>query len=93
VTPVAFASIGYRYYIVYACTGFFVVPLVYFLFPETNGRSLEDMDRIFSTPKHWWQIASTARRLPRGELEDIENFENVGKESIGVHVEAVPGEV
>ncbi|KAE8449607.1 hypothetical protein EG329_007937 [Mollisiaceae sp. DMI_Dod_QoI] len=73
VTPVAFATIGYRYYIVYACTGMSVLPMVYFLFPETNGRSLEEMDRIFSEPEHWWQVASAAKSLPRSEVADIEN--------------------
>jgi MFS family permease len=72
VTPVAFTSIGFRYYIVYACTGFSVIPLVYFLFPETNGRLLEDMDRIFSKPEHWWQIAPSARKRNL-EAEAIEN--------------------
>jgi MFS family permease len=75
ITPIAFASIGYRYYIVYACTGIAVVPMVYFLFPETNGRSLEEMDRVFSDPEHWWKVTSTARLLPRGVLADIENLD------------------
>jgi MFS family permease len=75
VTPVAFASIGYRYYIVYACIGFSVIPLVYFLFPETNGRSLEDMDKIFSQPEHWWQIAPSARKMNIDEMARIENGE------------------
>lgn len=52
-----------------------VVPLVYFLFPETNGRSLEDMDTIFTSPEHWWQISPAARHLQKGGLEDIENLE------------------
>lgn len=76
ITPVAFATIGYRYYIVYAVIGLAVVPLVYFLFPETNGRSLEEMDGIFADPDHWWKIVAEERRLPRSELEDLENFES-----------------
>ncbi|PVH87199.1 sugar transporter [Cadophora sp. DSE1049] len=89
VTPVAFASIGWRYYIVYACTGFSVPIMVYFLFPETNGRSLEEMDRIFSEPKHWWQVAAAARRLSRGVMEDVENIEdkNENKKGKADHVE------
>jgi MFS family permease len=75
ITPIAFANIGYRYYIVYACTGIAVVPIVYFLFPETNGRSLEEMDRVFSEPEHWWKVTSAARLLPRGVLADIENLD------------------
>ncbi|KAF8853442.1 general substrate transporter [Acephala macrosclerotiorum] len=73
VTPVAFATIGYKYYTVYACTGVSVLPMVYFLFPETNGRSLDDMDRIFSGPEHWWQVPSATKHLQKGTIVDIEN--------------------
>lgn len=84
VTPVAFSNIGPRYYIVFTCTGFSVPILVYFLFPETNQGSLDEMDKIFSEPKHWWQVVPGARRLPRGlpravpgaVREDIETAED-----------------
>ena len=75
ITPIAFNNIGYKYYIVYAVTGAMVCPIVYFLFPETNGRSLEDMGKIFARPEHWWQVPAEARRLPRGELADMEDME------------------
>lgn len=48
ITPVAISSIGYRYYIVYACIGICVPFMVYLYFPESMGRSLEEMDLIFS---------------------------------------------
>lgn len=80
VTPIAFTNIGYKYYIVYACTGIAVVPMVYFLFPETNGRSLEEMDKVFSKPEKWWQVTSSAKRLPRSVLADIEDLEEKGVE-------------
>ena len=47
VTPPAFASIGYNTYTVFACINAFMVPCVYFFYPETAGRSLEEMDEIF----------------------------------------------
>jgi hypothetical protein len=59
--------------------------MVYFLFVETNGRSLEKMDEIFSTPEHWWQVTATATCLPRSGLEDVENFEE--KNGTTEHVE------
>ncbi|KAK5654727.1 hypothetical protein OQA88_7052 [Cercophora sp. LCS_1] len=50
VTPMAFASLGYRYAIVYAVANFFVIlPCVYFLFPETMGKRLEEIDELFSS--------------------------------------------
>ena len=47
VTPPAFASIKYNTYTVFACINAFMVPCVYFFYPETAGRSLEEMDEIF----------------------------------------------
>ena len=47
VTPVAFSSIGYHTYTVFACINGFMVPCVYFFYPETAYRSLEEMDEIF----------------------------------------------
>lgn len=75
ITPYCFASIGYQTYIIYAVIGAFVVPTVYFVFPETNGRSLEDMDKIFSTPNHWWNVPAQEKLLRRSSLTDIENVE------------------
>lgn len=48
VTGPAFSSIGWRTYIVFAALNAFIIPIVYFFFPETKGRSLEDMDVIFA---------------------------------------------
>jgi hypothetical protein len=59
--------------------------MVYFLFPETNGRSLEEIDRVFSEPEHWWQVTSAARSLPRSVLADVENMDE--KALGGSHVE------
>lgn len=51
VNPVAFDAIQWRYYIVYVgCLAFFLAS-VYFLFPETKGRSLEEVSRIFDRKK------------------------------------------
>ncbi|EFX04559.1 major facilitator superfamily transporter monosaccharide [Grosmannia clavigera kw1407] len=47
VTPVAFSSIGYKTYIIFAVINAFIVPCVYFFYPETAYRSLEEMDAIF----------------------------------------------
>lgn len=47
VTPPAFANIGYQTYIIYAVINAFMVPCVYFFYPETAYRSLEEMDEIF----------------------------------------------
>ncbi|RDI77902.1 hypothetical protein Vi05172_g12140 [Venturia inaequalis] len=47
ITPVSFSSIGYQTYIIFAVINAFIVPVVYFFYPETAYRSLEEMDSIF----------------------------------------------
>ena len=51
ITPVAFDTIAYRTYIVFAVINACMVPCVYFCFPETAYRSLEEMDSIFQKVK------------------------------------------
>ncbi|KAF9247184.1 general substrate transporter [Melanogaster broomeanus] len=48
VTGPSFSAISWRTYIVFASLNAFIVPIVYFFFPETAGRSLEDMDVVFA---------------------------------------------
>lgn len=73
ITPVAFVTITWRYYIVYAVIGAVSVPLVYFLFPETKGLSLEDMGRLFSDPHRFWDVPSYAGKLKSSSAAQIEN--------------------
>ncbi|KAL4898237.1 general substrate transporter [Aspergillus ambiguus] len=47
ITPVAINNIGYQYYIVYAVIGACIPLSVYFLYPETMGWKLEDLDKLF----------------------------------------------
>ncbi|EIW82414.1 general substrate transporter [Coniophora puteana RWD-64-598 SS2] len=48
VTGPSFNNISWGTYIVFASLNAFIVPVVYFFFPETAGRSLEDMDVVFA---------------------------------------------
>ena len=51
VTPIAFNNIGWRTYVVFAVFNAAAVPIMYFCYPETKGRSLEEMDLIFRNSK------------------------------------------
>ena len=53
ITPVAFESIDYHTYTIFAVINALIVPSVYFFFPETAYRSLEEMDIIFQKVKGW----------------------------------------
>jgi len=68
VTPVAFASIGYKTYIIFAVINAFMAPCVYFFYPETAYRSLEEMDEIFHDThglKGVLDVVKIAREKPR----------------------------
>jgi hypothetical protein len=65
ITPVAFESIGYKTYIIFAAINAFIVPVVYFFYPETAYRSLEEMDTIFHKTTSWFNVVSVARNEPR----------------------------
>lgn len=82
VTPVAFANIQYRTYVVFAVINAFIIPCVYFFYPETAGRSLEELDEIFhdvSGFKGAFDVVHVAKTKPRrygknGEL--LINYED-----------------
>ena len=48
ITSPAFENIKWGTYIIFAAFNAIIVPTVYFFFPETSGRSLEDMDVVFA---------------------------------------------
>lgn len=71
VTPIAFADIGFYYFIVFACTNAICIPTIYFFYPETNGRSLEEIDEIFVASKSIFDPVRKAQELPRRYLTEF----------------------
>lgn len=45
--PIGIEDIGWKYYIVFCCLLALFLPVVYLFFPETKGRSLEEIAVIF----------------------------------------------
>jgi MFS family permease len=83
--PPAFANIRWEVYVVFAvfCAAMFIH--VFFLFPETSQKPLEEVEEIFddSTPGSFkylgtpaWKthVDRNARRLERGEIDIEEKF-------------------
>ncbi|KAJ5494466.1 hypothetical protein N7463_010553 [Penicillium fimorum] len=54
--PVAMDAISWKYYIVYCCVIAVEIVLVYFGFPETKGRSLEEVAVIFDGDKAFGEV-------------------------------------
>lgn len=65
ITPVGFSTIENRYYIIFAVINAAIVPSVYFFFPETKGRSLEEIDEIFAQSKSIFDPPRVARAMLR----------------------------
>ena len=51
VTPVGIANLGWQFYIIWTVLNFAFVPTIYFFYPETSNRTLEDIDRYFRDNK------------------------------------------
>jgi hypothetical protein len=66
ITPVAISSIGYQYYILYTIIGLCIPVAVFFFYPETMGRSLEELDELFRSHSSILSTVSASKRLPTG---------------------------
>ena len=68
VTPVAIETIGWRYYLLFLLISAIIVPVVYFAYPETMGRSLEELEMMFSEGKSIPGIVKESRKPLTGGL-------------------------
>lgn len=50
IVPTAIDNIGWRTYLIFAAFNLAFVPMIYFLYPETAGFSLEAVDLAFMDP-------------------------------------------
>lgn len=71
ITPVAIESLGYQYYIVFAVLGGCIPLLVFFLYPETMGRSLEQMDELFRESASIAGIVKASLKPPANDIEQL----------------------
>ncbi|KAG6899997.1 hypothetical protein C0993_004616 [Termitomyces sp. T159_Od127] len=62
VNPIGIANAGWKYYISYCVFLLFEVFFVYFLFPETHGRTLEELAFLYEDEK----IVEQGRRVDKG---------------------------
>lgn len=47
ITPTAVTNIGWRVFLIFGSFNLAFIPIVYCLFPETAGLTLEEVDRMF----------------------------------------------
>lgn len=71
ITPVAFETIGYQTYIIFAVINAFMFVCIHLFWPETAYRSLEEIDRIFhrveghGKVRSYFSVVQAARDEPR----------------------------
>ncbi|CAL5873598.1 uncharacterized protein PFLUO_LOCUS7879 [Penicillium psychrofluorescens] len=71
-SPTAIANIGYKYYILYACISAVAFVSFYLFYPETKGRTLEEIDEIFIRSKSIFDPVKVEKSLPRNGLSGAE---------------------
>lgn len=64
ITPISFTSIKWKTYLIFAVINAAMVPLVYFFYPETARRSLEEMDTIFRKTTSIFKAVWVAKHEP-----------------------------
>ncbi|ANB15906.1 glucose-inactivated glycerol proton symporter STL1 [Sugiyamaella lignohabitans] len=81
VTPTAVNNIHWRYYLIFAIINLcIIVPVIYFFFPETAARPLEEIDEIFMNSKNMFEVVPIARRLQTREVSEGTNV--LGKDEV-----------
>jgi len=84
ISPLGLNRLGWKFYLVFICTNLVNALIVIFFFPETKGKTLEEMDAVFGDQviDHAAE-ANYNKKVGLDEKEDsIENVENardVGK--------------
>ncbi|KAI9728317.1 MAG: hypothetical protein M1834_007721 [Cirrosporium novae-zelandiae] len=69
ITPFLFDAIGYATLLLLFALNIFVIPFVVYMYPETSGRSLEDMDAFFENAGSW-NLFKACRNMRDADIED-----------------------
>lgn len=72
VNPIAFKALSWRYYITYCCWLGFEIVFVYFMFPETAGRTLEELAFLFESEEQ--EILNKTTEKAVGEGVHLDNL-------------------
>lgn len=71
VNPIALDAITWKYYIVYCIWILVEIATVYFLFPETHNRSLEELSFMFEGKEVQDQVQKNVDKVLQVELETV----------------------
>lgn len=72
VNPIALDAIQWKYYIVYCVWILVEIATVWFVFPETYGRTLEELSFMFEGKEVQDKVQKNTQKVLQVELENIE---------------------
>jgi len=85
ITPTTIANLQWKTYLIWMCTSFSFVPLIYFCYPETKNLTLEEIDLLYSTPgKSARKMADELRRNKQFGIASADEEKGGHAESEGV---------
>ncbi|KAG8533739.1 uncharacterized protein KY384_001480 [Bacidia gigantensis] len=70
ITPFLFQAISYGTLLLLFGLNIFCIPFVIFLYPETAGRSLEQMDTFFENGGGNWNVFKASHNIRDAEIDD-----------------------
>ncbi|SCU83135.1 LAME_0C04104g1_1 [Lachancea meyersii CBS 8951] len=76
-TPIFIHDARYGCYLFFAAINYLYIPVIFFFYPETAGRSLEEIDIIFAKAHidgtQPWRVAANLPKLSLAEIDDQAN--------------------
>lgn len=76
-TPIFMNTSAWGAYLFFAVMNYLFVPVIFFFYPETAGRTLEEIDIIFAKAhadgRQPWRVAATMPKLSYKEIEEQGN--------------------
>ncbi|KAK7420352.1 hypothetical protein QQX98_002775 [Neonectria punicea] len=70
INPIAMLAIGWKYYIVFCCILAFLLVVIWFLFPETKGHTLEEIREVFEGKSHGTFAENKLADIEGGEFDE-----------------------
>lgn len=73
-TPIFIANARWGCYLFFAIMNFLFIPIIFFFYPETAGRSLEEVDILFAKAhaekRPVWRVAQTTPKMTHRQVEE-----------------------
>ncbi|KAL5610760.1 hypothetical protein FOBRF1_006877 [Fusarium oxysporum] len=72
ITPTGVANLGWKFYIIWLAFSTLAIPYIFFLYPETAGATLEEMDHYFAIQRSW--VVTKAKNIRKFNQRHQESF-------------------